>query len=506
MTATTEPTQALEPGQDRSQTDNRTDRVDVAIIGGGISGLTTAWYVHRQSPHLQIAVLESTSDVGGKIASTDLAGLQIDCGPDAFLARVPGAVELATELGLGDDLVSPATGKAWLWSRNKLRALPEGLVLGVPSQFRPLAKSGILSARGLARAALDEVVKRPKMGGDSNDPTVADAIGRHLGREVVDRLVDPLLGGINASDSDRLSLRSSAPNLAGPADSPRLMRALREVGAAQQRGQIGVETERPLFLAPRTGVRTIINELARQLPAGTVRLNAAVRSVDRTQTSPGSTAAPSASSDRWTITTTGGANIGARTIVFATPAYITAGWLTNISAVAAAELSKIRTASVALTLFAFPKPAVSVPTGSGMLVPRVEKLFMTASSWWHQKWPHLVTGDHVLIRASAGRDGDDRFIDLSDDEVAAQLRADLRTTMGITAEPIDSHVARWMNGFPQYDSGHADRVARAEQTLRAADPTLHLVGASYHGIGIPACIRAAKAVAEAVVGSSATNR
>lgn len=488
---------------------DHTEDFDVVIIGGGISGLATAWYVHKQSPHLRIAVLESSDDVGGKIASADLAGLKIDCGPDAFLARVPGAVELATELGLGDQLVSPSTGKAWLWSRNKLRALPEGLVLGVPSQLAPLARSGILSPRGLARAALDEVIRRPKSGADASDPTVADAIGRHLGREVVERLVDPLLGGINASDSDRLSLRSSAPNLAGPADEPHLMRALRQVGAAQQRGQIGVETERPLFLAPRTGVRTIIDALAQQLPAGTVQLNSSVRLVERTKSlepvgPSGQNVSGSESLRRWTIATTQTRSIRARTVVFATPAFVTAGLLQGISVQAAQELSGIRTASVALTLFAFPKSSVSVPTGSGMLVPRVEQLLMTASSWWHQKWPHLATGEHVLIRASAGRDGDARFAELNDSELTSRLLADLRTTMGITAAPVDSHVARWMNGFPQYESGHSDRVARAETALRGSEPSLYLVGASYHGIGIPACIRAAKAVALSVAGDERT--
>ena len=456
------------------------DVVDVVIVGGGISGLATAWYILRTQPGLRVAVLESDPIVGGKIAGATVAGHEVDCGPDAFLARVPGGVELATELGLGDDLVAPATGKAWVWSRGRLRALPEGLVLGAPSRLVPLARSGILSPLGVARAALDEMWPRPSASAD--DPTVAEAIGRHLGREVVDRLVDPLLGGINASDCDRLSLKSAAPNLVASAKAPRMMRALRAAGAAQQRGQIGVDQDRPVFLTPRTGVRSLVRELERQLPVGTVRTGRAVTSLARDP------------DGRWTVTA-GSESIRAHMIVLAAPAFVTADLVAASSQRAATELRGIRTSSVALTLLAYPADRVNLPPGSGMLVPRVEGRLVTASSWWNQKWPHLVTPGHVLVRASAGRDGDTRFTNLDDDELVRALHADLRQMLDIRAEPVDAHVARWMQGFPQYEQGHAARVARIEAALTDDAPGLMLAGASYYGIGLPACVRSAKAAA-----------
>ena len=457
---------------------------NVAVVGGGISGLATAWYVLRAQPALRVVVLESDPTVGGKIAGATVAGHEVDCGPDAFLARVPGGVELATELGLGDDLVAPATGKAWVWSRGKLRALPAGLVLGAPSQLIPLARSGILSPLGVARAALDEVW--PRSSASPDDPTVADAIGRHLGHEVVERLVDPLLGGINASDCSRLSLASAAPNLVGAAGAPRMMRALRAAGAAQQRGQIGVDQDRPVFLTPRTGVRSLVHELERQLPPDTVRTGRAVTSLARDP------------EGRWTVTA-GAESIRARTIVLATPAFVTADLVAASSHRAATELRAIRTSSVALTLLAYPAGRVNLPPGSGMLVPRVEGRLVTASSWWNQKWPHLVTPGNVLVRASAGRDGDTRFANLDDDELVRALHADLRHMLDIRAEPVDAHVARWMHGFPQYESGHAARVARIEAALTDDAPGLVLAGASYNGIGLPACVRSAKAAAIAAV-------
>ena len=460
------------------------EQVDVVIIGGGISGLATAWYVLRTQPGLRVAVLESDPTVGGKIAGATVAGHEVDCGPDAFLARVPGGVELASELGLGDDLVAPATGKAWVWSRGRLRALPEGLVLGAPSRLLPLARSGILSPLGAARAALDEVW--PRSSDSEDDPTVAEAIGHHLGREVVDRLVDPLLGGINASDCDRLSLASAAPNLVASAKAPRMMRALRAAGAAQQRGQIGVDQDRPVFLTPRAGVRSLIRELERQLPLGTVRTSQPVAALSH------------GPDGAWTVRTANGSLIRAHTIVLATPAFVAAALLATESPQASTELQAIRTSSVALTLLAYPADRVDLPPGSGMLVPRVEDRLVTASSWWNQKWPHLVTPGHVLVRASAGRDGDTRFTDLDDDELVRALHQDLRHMLDIRAEPVDAHVARWMHGFPQYERGHAARVARVEAALTNDAPGLMLAGASYNGIGLPACVRSAKAAAARV--------
>jgi protoporphyrinogen/coproporphyrinogen III oxidase len=475
---------------------------DVVVVGGGISGLATAWFLREANPSIRVLVLEAEARVGGKISSTSIGGVQVDSGPDAFLARVEGAVELAHAVGLGDELIAPATGKAWLWSRNKLRALPDGLVLGVPSRFRPLLTSGILSAPGLARAgwgALRGGSGSYKAIGD--DPTVTQAIGRHLGQEVVDRLVDPLLGGINAGASARLSLRSAAANLAGPAASPRLMAALKQQGESAARGNIGVEVgtaQRPVFLAPRSGVHALVEQLR-------VQLGDVIRSgVRATHVS----ALPAAEGVGWRVNivettdrkfeTKDLKTLVAPVVVLATPAFVSAQLIEHDNPGLANELSAIRTASVALTQLTFPSSAVKLPPGSGMLVPRVENRFMTASSWWNQKWPHLEIPGQILIRASTGRDGDDRFTQLDDEEVVANLCRDLRDLLGITVAPTEARVTRWNNGFPQYDSGHAARVANIQRTL-STTPGLHVAGASYNGIGIPACIRSAREAAGTIL-------
>lgn len=479
-----------EAGSAEHAVERLVERVDVVVVGGGITGLSAAFYVQKQSPTCRVVMLEESDRVGGKIASAHIAGTTVDCGPDAFLARVEGAVELANDVGLGDELIAPATGKAWLWTRGKLRAFPDGLVLGAPTKVLAIARSGILSPKGLLRAGLSEIL--PTTLTDTADPTVASAIGKHLGREVVDRLVDPLLGGINASDSYRMSLASAAPNLEAAVRTRYFMRTLRRSQAAASRGAIGSETkgtEKPIFLTPRTGINTLTTRVAEQL-GDVVRCNQKVTDIHRNIN--GSWVVAS-DSHTWE----------APQVILATPAAVTARLVHELSRHAADLLSGIRTSSVALVLLAYPRSKVHLPAGSGLLVPRAEGKLMTASSWWNQKWPHLDTKDHVLIRASAGRDGDTRFMDLSDQQLVDQLHSELAEMVVLDGPPAETFVARWMSCFPQYDTGHARRVDAIEAALATDAPGLHLAGASYRGIGIPACIRSARAAARKVFQATA---
>jgi len=458
--------------------------LDLVVLGGGIAGLTVAFDALRRRPGTKVVVLEPDAVAGGRIGRAEVAGVVIDTGPDAFLARVPGAVELAGDLGLGDELISPATGEATVWTRGRLRMLPAGVVLGVPSKLGPLARSGILSRTGLARAALDAVWPRRARPGDLS---VSEAIGSHLGREVIERLVDPLLGGISAANSDELSLEAAAPQLVAAARSPRLMRALRAQQLAQTRGQIGVNEQRPVFLAPRSGIREMVERLVRALPDGTLLTGVGATSITRHL------------AGGWTVTGSDGIERRTFAVAVTTPSMVAAKLLRDVSSEAASKLDAIRYASVALTLLAYPRESVTLPRGSGMLVPRVERRFMTAASWWDHKWPHVASPGNVLIRASAGRIDDERFVDMADDEIVRALHSELVEAVGVRSNPVDAHVARWVRSFPQYAVGHMDLVDYIERVLTTEAPGIALAGSAYRGTGIPATIRTALAASAQLV-------
>ncbi|MGH9225804.1 MAG: protoporphyrinogen oxidase [Acidimicrobiales bacterium] len=427
--------------------------VAVAVVGGGITGLATAWFLRQAGA--TVTLYEAGERLGGKIQTGDLDGVPVALGPDTFLARVPWAVDLCRDLGLGDELVAPATGKAYVWTRGRLRPLPAGTVLGVPARLGPLARTGIVSPLGMARAGLDLVLPRPRLG---HDPSVADVVGARFGAEVVDRLVEPLIGGIHAGRADRLSLASVAPQVAEPAAASRsLMRGLLE--APQEPGG-------PLFLGLRGGLGRLVDRLAERLDGVDVRLGSPV------------------------------SELPAGPVVVTVPAPAAASLLPA----AAGDLRAIEYASVATVTLAYLFDALPGSLdGSGFLVPRVDGRLTTACTWLTSKWPELAASGRVLLRASAGCMGDDRAMALDDATLAARLHAELADAMGLRREPEEALVTRWPLSFPQYDVGHAARVARIEAALPSG---VFVAGAAYRGVGIAACVQQARQAAAAVLASA----
>jgi oxygen-dependent protoporphyrinogen oxidase len=463
----------------------------VAVIGGGITGLSAAWYLSA-SP-CDITVFEAGNRLGGKVATSAFAGVPVDEGPDSFLARVPWAEALCRELGLGHELVAPASGLAHVWTRGRLRALPDGLVLGAPASILPVARSGIVSWRGMARAALDLVLPASSADGrdqtdgqdqadgrdrvdrvDRVDRSVADVIGGRFGREVVDRLVEPLIGGINAGRADALSLAATAPQLADAAASSRsLLVALRR----QRRALSGAGG--PVFLTVAGGLGTLIERLAQRLTERGVELRcgAPVERLERLEHL-------GHGSDGFLVD---GHAFDA--VVVTTPAFAAAELVRAVAPGAADELAAIAYASVVVTTLAYDPHAVpGTLDGSGFLVPAPEGRLMTACTWASTKWPELARSQRVVLRVSAGRAGDERALQLADDDLVARLHRELVDAIGARAEPIATRVTRWPRSFPQYEVGHLARVARIESEL-ASVPGLVVTGAAHRGLGMAACIR-----------------
>lgn len=428
----------------------------VAVVGAGVTGLSAAWELVRSGA--QVSVLEASPSLGGKVVTEAFRGRSVDLGPDSFLARVPHALELCHELGLGAELVHPAVEGAGVWLGGRLRPLPAGVVLGAPTALVPLARSGILSPSGVARAALDLVLPRTRLG---PDPTVAEIVTGRLGRQVQERLVDPLVGGVHAGPSERLSARATAPQLADAAARRSLVLSLRARRAAAG----------PVFASLRGGLARLVDRLGEELRGAGARVETGVE-VDEVPVP------------------------GADATVVATPAVVAARLVTARAPDAAADLAAVDHASVALVVLAYPAGAFPRPPATtGFLVPRSEGQLLTACSFGSAKWPHWAAEGEVVLRASAGRWGDERALALGDDELVARLHAELTRALGLCSEPLEFRVARWPRSFPQYRPGHLERVARVEQELDRRLPGVVLAGAAYRGVGLAACIGQGRAAA-----------
>jgi oxygen-dependent protoporphyrinogen oxidase len=458
----------------------------VVIVGGGIAGLAAAYELAKH-PEAEVVLLEAGHRLGGKIETQPFAGLPVELGPDTFLARVPWAVDLCKELGLFDELVSPDQTTAYLWVRGALRRLPEAHVLGVPTDFDQLAASGLVSpeAVDIARRDLDHPEDAAgALPGDlpEGDCSVGELIRSRLGDEVLERIVDPLIGGINAGDSDHLSVAAAAPQIADAARrNASLVRGLLAMKAAAP-----PDPGTPMFYSLPGGLQRLVDRVVDAISAE-VHLGTPATGIERR------------AGGGYAVHTAGGP-IEADAVVLASPAFADARLLEAVAPEPAATLGAIDYSSVALVTLAVPADAVERPLdASGYLVPRTEGCLITACTWASSKWAHLAAPGQVLLRASAGRYGDERIAELDDDALVAGVRADLGTTMDLDAEPTAVRVVRWTDSFPQYTPGHLQRMAVLDAQLAAEVPGVVLAGAVQKGVGIPACIRQGREAATAAL-------
>ncbi len=463
----------------------------VVIIGGGVSGLAAAYALGRLSKAPEVTLLEASPRLGGKIDRNEVGGRFVDAGPDALLVRDPAVQALLADLGLTDLIKAPTARGSFVWTRDALRTLPPSSLFGVPLRMRDLVASGVVSWPGLIRAAGDFVLPKLRHG---SDPTVGNMLRPRLGREVFDKLVDPMLGGIYAGRANLLSAKSAVPEVAAvlaPARSIYL--TMRERASLRPSAPAG-----PTLVSFPGGLSAVVDALVARLQAD-VHCNSTVASVERGR-------------KRWRVTTVDGRQFKADHVVFATPAYDTAALLRSVDALAADAMEAIPYASVANVTFLYPRAVVDKSLqGTGFLVPAVDDRFIVGCTWMDQKWGREVLteagdvepiGDEaVIIRASVGRHGDDRWITMTDEEIALRAHAELVLSMGIKGTPLSSTVRRWPLAMPQYTVGHANRLSAIESRL-AEHPGLHVVGAAYRGIGVASCLIKSQAIA-ATIGASA---
>jgi protoporphyrinogen/coproporphyrinogen III oxidase len=443
-----------------------------AVVGAGITGLAAAWELERHGH--DVVVLDVAERIGGKLRASPVPGLDfaLEEGADAFLARVPDALELCAELGI-DELVHPATGNAYVWSRGALHPLPKGQLLGLPTDLDELAASGLVSEAGLAQVRDDLDSDAPPL---DHDVSVGQLVRARLGDDVCDHLVEPLLGGINGGEADGLSVQACAPQIwACAARGGSLVRAAAEVRAA------GAPSDAPVFAAPAEGMAALPRRLRAALRAE-VRLGGAP-TIERTSA---------------------GASVDAEHVagvVLAVPADAASTLAAGVAPDASTLLATWEFASVVMVAAVADRAAIAHPLdGSGVVVARDAGLDITAASFGSSKWAHWDDERHAVFRISLGHDADPvDWCARGDDELASIALRDLEDVLGEPVAATGVRVGRWPRAFPQYRPGHLERVAAVRAELDAAGP-LAVAGMSVDGIGVPACIRSGRTAARHLLG------
>jgi protoporphyrinogen/coproporphyrinogen III oxidase len=441
----------------------------VAVVGGGIAGLAAAFELARRD--CRVSVFERSAVAGGLIRTDYVQGFVVEGGPDGFLMKKRGAAELCAELGLTARLVETLPPRrAFVLRNGTLRPLPDGAVLGVPTRVGAFVRSGLISPVGRIRALADLLLPA-SVNTVADDRSIGSVLRRRLGDEVVDWMVEPILGGIHAGDVDRLSARSTLP---AALHARSIVRALRRTPTEQDNGG-------PFRSFPQ-GMRELVNGVVAALPEGWVRCNAAVAGFI------------GVNPQRLRLSTD--ETVEADGIVLATPAPAAAELLASVDAEAAALCRDLRHVSVATVSLGYERDAVLHPlAGTGFVVPAAEqRSVLLACTWASSKWPGRAPAGHVLLRAYFGGARKPDVLGLSDDALVTRAHEELSRLLGLARPPHLAHVVRWPLGSPQHDVGHASKVRALDDRL-ARQPGLAVVGASYRATGIPDVITDARRVA-----------
>lgn len=460
----------------------------VLIIGGGISGLATAYSLQRLSTETDLpirgTVIERSNAFGGKITTYRQDGFVIEGGPDSFLAQKPYILALCNELGLADRLVppQPIPRGTRVLHRGRLVAVPDGVMLVAPTKLWPFVKTPLFSWLGKLRMGMDLLI--PPRRSDA-DESVASFIRRRLGSEALDRLAQPLMAGIHVADPERLSMQAAFPRLVlAECQHGGLIRGLR---AQPKPGPAAKPGSGSGFLTLSGGMGELIDALTARLDPEMLCSGQEARRLEADRT---------ADQPRFRITLEDGTDLVADAVVLATPANVTAKLVSTLSPELASALGQIRYVSTATISLGYRRPEVQgLMQGSGFVVPRSEGRAITAVTWSSAKFADRAPADQILLRAFIGGDGKQQLVELDESALIQLVRTELQGILGIVGEPTIAKVFRWPEAIPQYDVGHIARISALEGLL---PPGIFLVGAAYHGVGIPDCAITARETAQKV--------
>lgn len=468
----------------------------VVVLGGGIAGLSAAYRIGKLSPQTDITLVEAEARLGGKIVTARQDGFVVEGGPDTFLSYKPAGIRLCRELGLEERLhgTNQKIHRTYVMRRGRLYEMPEGLTGLIPSRFAPMVKSPLISLFGKARMGLELFV--PTRLGDE-DESLADFVRRRLGAEMYDRLIEPLMSGIYAGDGERLSLGATFPQLRRAELEHgslvmSMLAAKREKARKRRQSGAGAPAAAPAakswpaFVTPETGLAEIVEALELALARNGILTGTRARTIAR-------------SGEDWVVELEDGRSLLADAVVVATPAHDAAGLLRGLDPVAAQALAAIEHASTVTLSVAYRAEDLPRPLdGYGYVIPSREGRAILACTWTSTKFPHRAPPGMALIRAFIGRAGNDAAVDYDDDRLLTMVRDELKSMLGITAQPLFHRTFRWPLAMPQYTEGHLGRVATIESRI-APLGGLALAGNAFRGIGLPDCIASGEAAAARVL-------
>ena len=456
----------------------------VVVIGGGITGLTTAYYLQKQIAEqnlpLEVKLVEASHKLGGKIQTVHKDGFIIERGPDSFLERKKSAAKLANDVGLTSELVNNTAGKAYVLVNGTLHPMPEGSVMGIPTKMAPFLTTNLFSVQGKMRAAADFIMPRSKVKGDQSLGTF---FRRRLGDEVVENLIEPLLSGIYAGDIDQLSLMSTFPQFHEvERDHRSLILGMKKTTPSAPKNR----KKKGIFLTLEGGLQSLVDAVEEQLTPGSVMKGTRVVSIEKN------------SEADYQLELNNGESLHADSIVIALPHLALASLFPQHNYLSSYQ--QMPATSVATVAMAFDADEVGdVLDGTGFVVSRNTDYTITACTWTHKKWPHTTPDGKVLLRCYVGRAGEETVVDLSDAEIEQIVLEDLKRIMNIVAKPAFTIVSRWKNAMPQYTVGHKERVQEMKEKVESDLPGVFIVGSSFDGLGLPDCIDQGKAAVEKVL-------
>jgi len=476
----------------------------VVVVGGGVSGLAAAHSLLERpgaaqgaGRRVEVVLLEASGRLGGTVRTERRDGFLLEGGPDSFISEKPAAVELARRLGLADRLVgtNDEHRRSFVVRGGRLRPTPEGFHLLAPARLWPFVATDIFTWRGKARMALDLLLPR---GGSDRDESLASFVRRRFGQEALERMAQPMVGGIYTADPEHLSLRATMPRFL---DMEREHRSLILALRRQARAQNGAHTAGAsgarygLFLSFDQGTQVLTDALAARLPAGSVRLNTRAESIAPRGAGRASGRGPGRGHAGWAVRLEGGETIEAAAVCLALPAYAAAALLSGVDTELAAELEAIPYASTATVNLAYRRADVPHPLdGFGFVVPFAERRATLACTFSSVKFAGRAPEGHALLRAFVGGALQPEMFALGEEEMTLAVRRDLRDLLGVEAPPLFARVEKWPRSMAQYHLGHTARVDRVRRRL-SAHAGLALCGNAYTGAGIPDCVREGERVA-----------